>query len=107
MRLDLEVDDADRMSGAAGGGRDELEPHRLQPEEDLRVHQTARVDRENPHGVSLAAHMSERRVCRLATDDRLPGVTGEERGRISVPELKLDTLPRYGFLLAAMIAELT
>src|SRR4029453_9022197 len=95
------------MSGPARGSRHQLESHRLQPEEDLGVHETAGVDRENPHGVSWGAHRSERRACRLGPDHRLPGITCEERGRIPVPELKLDRLPRYGFLLAAMIAELT
>ena len=48
--LDLQVDDADLVAGQAGGGGDQLEPERLQTQEDARVHQTAGVDGEQLHG---------------------------------------------------------
>src|SRR5262249_30688721 len=53
VRLDLEVDHADGMPGLARGSRHELETHRLQAQEDLRVHETARMNREEPHCLLL------------------------------------------------------
>src|SRR5262249_45805785 len=53
MRLDLEVDHADGVPGLARGSRHELETHRLQAQEDPRVHETARMNREEPHCLLL------------------------------------------------------
>ena len=57
---------ANLVPGPPRRRRDQLEPQRLQPEEDLRVHETARMDGEKAHGLVAHAHMSGRNVCRLA-----------------------------------------
>jgi hypothetical protein len=44
VALDLQIDQADRMTGAAGGLRDQLHPQRLELQEYLGVEQRTRVN---------------------------------------------------------------
>jgi hypothetical protein len=55
MGLDLQIDEADRMPGMPCGLRHQLEPERLEAEENLGIHQRPRVDEEDPHQVSFRA----------------------------------------------------
>ena len=48
--LDLQIDQFCGVAGPARGLGDQLEPERLEPEEDFCVHQRAGVDGENSHG---------------------------------------------------------
>ncbi len=49
--LDLEIDQLDLMAGAPRRLRDELKAQRLQSQKDLRVHQWARMNAQQPHRI--------------------------------------------------------
>ena len=53
----LEVEEPDLVTGGARGARDPFQAQRFEPEEDLRVHQPARVNQQRPH-----EHLSARRL---------------------------------------------
>jgi hypothetical protein len=44
VAFDLQIDQADRMTGAARGLRDQLHPQRLKLQEDLGVEQRTRMN---------------------------------------------------------------
>jgi len=48
-REDLAVQHADVVPGLPGGGRHPLEPQRLQPQENLRIHQATRMNQQQTH----------------------------------------------------------
>src|SRR5215467_4806997 len=50
MRGGLQVDQPHLVAGPADGRGHQLEPERLQPQKDFRIHKGAGVDRENSHG---------------------------------------------------------
>ena len=49
VALDLQIDQPDLVAGRPRRGGDELQPQRLQPQEDFRVHQRAGMDAEDLH----------------------------------------------------------
>ena len=49
VALDLQIHEPDRVPGAAGGLRHELEAQRLEPQENVRVEQGAGMNEENLH----------------------------------------------------------
>ena len=49
MALDLQIDQPHLVPRPPQLGGDQLDPQRLQPQEDLRVHQRAGMDGENFH----------------------------------------------------------
>jgi hypothetical protein len=64
--LHLQIDKPDLVPGAPHRLRDELEPQRLEPQENPGIEQRTGVDTENPHGRPL--------LCRSPARARTPAV---------------------------------
>lgn len=70
MRGGLEVEQADGVARLPHRGRDELQPERLEAQEDLVVHEPARVDAQDLHdGTGHGCGLRRRRGAHIATSE--------------------------------------